>query len=1278
MRVSLTCRSLADASGYKFPRGKNVNGLSLLTRCASEGCRAIRSLPDASIYGWKQPRGISMALLLCVLACTSVSAHEASTPVARWDFGAEETTPMAARGNVQRDQMGPRPPEFPDMAAGNTSVKVDSGAYLSISDTGPDSDFDFTNGDAITLEAWVNPTSIRDGQPQYIVGKGRTGSPKVARDNQNWALRIMGKNEEARVNFLFASKLSGSDKHWHRWTSKLGFPVSTGWHHIAVTYEFGKPDSIRGWVNGEATDGTWDMGGPTKEPPVVDDDEIRIGNGFAGMLDAIAIHRTVLDDETLAARFNRVGKERVVKLAPEVMPDLGDIPAGRVLFQLSENMPAGNRWLYESESWPAESTRWVGDSFLLPRIPVRYDDWGIRSSWTSPLLLRIAGDVELPAGKHRFLVRARSLSRLWVDGKPVTRTETVRSRGGNLEPIVPIPEPLVPGARLLPFPQQESFAEYELPPGRQEGPYRLRVVLEVMVGGNGDRTESGEVCAAIQPESDGPLYVLKADSSSPLMLTDAAVGPELRQIEAAMEAFEDATRRAAAASQDAFWQQRHEIARDSVKRETPSAHVSGIHPLDKLVADKISVALRQAAQTDEKITQHFHNNVLPILRDQCFRCHGEKEQGGLRLNSRAGALSMGESELAAVVPGKPDDSELIIRIRAGDMPPTEEGLTDKQIATLEMWVKEGALWPNPPLAREAVALAPVVDDASFLRRVYLDTVGLGPTEDEARTFLASDDPDKRSKLIEQLLQDDRHADHWVSLWMDLLAENPTLLNQSLNSTGPFRWFLYESLRDGKPLDRMVTELLLMRGSRHEGGSAGFAMAGENDSPMAAKGHIVASAFLGIELQCARCHDSPYHSTSQEDLYSLAAMLNRKQLAPPKTSRVPDAFFEGIGRDSLIQVTLKPDVQVQPKWPFASFTGVDDGPHIDAIVQNPTDSRERLAALVTSPHNHRFPQVVVNHLWNRLMGAGIVQPVNDWEGKTASHPKLLQWLADELVAHDYDLRHVLRQIMTSQAYQREAIGQNQAASARQRFFNAPDPRRLAAEQVVDSLFAATGREMDTGELTFVHDGAEPITARLTLGSPRRAWMFAGLNNERDRPSLSLPRAQPIADVLEAFGWTGTRQQPIVEREADPNLLQPGILANGTLSMSLTRAADRSSLAQLALDVKTPEALLESLFLRFWSRYPNEQEKADFVPALAARFDKRELPADKVVRPTMESPLPQSTWSNHLVPEANEIQKELQRRVVRGPAVDPRIQTDWREVYEDVIWALVNDREFVWIP
>ena len=141
------------------------------------------------------------------------------------------------------------------------------------------------------------------------------------------------------------------------------------------------------------------------------------------------------------------------------------------------------------------------------------------------------------------------------------------------------------------------------------------------------------------------------------------------------------------------------------------------------------------------------------------------------------------------------------------MPPTDDGLPKQQIELLEQWVKDGAPWPAPPLAESEVALSPVVGDASFLRRVYLDTVGVPPTADEARAFLAGVNPDKRTRLIDQLLHDDRFADGWMSFWLDLLAENPTLLNQSMGSTGPFRWFLHDSLRDNKPLDRMVTEFI---------------------------------------------------------------------------------------------------------------------------------------------------------------------------------------------------------------------------------------------------------------------------------------------------------------------------------------------------------------------------------------------------------------------------------------------------------------------------------------
>jgi hypothetical protein len=217
-----------------------------------------------------------------------------------------------------------------------------------------------------------------------------------------------------------------------------------------------------------------------------------------------------------------------------------------------------------------------------------------------------------------------------------------------------------------------------------------------------------------------------------------------------------------------------------------------------------------------------------------------------------------------------------------------------------------------------------------------------------------------------------------------------------------------------------------------------------------------------------------------------------------------------------------------------------------------------------------------------------------------------------------------------------------------------------------------------ELTFVHDGRRDLGQRQTLGQPTHAWMFGDLKNERDRPSLSLPKARAVVDVLEAFGWTGARQMPIAARETDPNVLQPGVLANGTLSVSLTRASYQSEMANLAVAATSPESLVDSLFLRCLSRRPKTEERASFADALSEGFDTRLVQADRIARVEKLPPLPQVTWFNHARPKANEIQLENERRVLAGPPPDPRLSSEWRAAYEDALWTLINHREFVWMP
>lgn len=1194
-------------------------------------------------------------LLVSFLALSGVAAADPA-PVASWDFDLVDE--------------GPRAPEFPRFSSTNQAARFDgAGSKIVIPDEGEGSRYDFNNGDAITIEAWVKPAKAKNATALYLVGKGRTHNPGFDRENQNWALRLATGSGSARLSFLFAAAPEPGDDHWARWTSSLSFEMKPEWHHVAITYQFGKPETMRGWIDGVPTEGAWDLGGPLTDPPVTDDDDVWIGSSmggspgstFDGWIDEVTIYRELATDDFMAGRFEREGGPRVDGI-PLQAPDLGEIDDGEVRVTL-----------HESEDPSRESARWIGDSMILPRIPLRYDEWGIRMGWKAPLLVRMAADVRLEPGKHEFLLRARAESLLWVDGELVLKTAPINYVPPNgEEPVTPVREAPAPGVRPAGYHQQEEIGAFEI---ISEEP--VRVVLDMVVGGPKARVETGEVGVAVRREGEAMFHVLTPVGRSPeLPLTDAAVGPELDRIEARLASYDDRRRREAAATQDPFWRERHEIAREWVKANpAPEVPDAAEHPVDAFLEDRAERALAAGSRGDGESAAKFHDEVLPILSENCFRCHGEKDKGDLRLDSREDALD-------AIVPGDAEASDLIARlvtdIEDDRMPPTGDGLDPDRVELLREWIDSGADWPARPVSTEEVAKPGLVSDAAFLRRAWLDALGIPPSESEVVAFLADDDSAKRERLVRRLMDDERCADHFVSEWLDLLAENPTLLNQSQGSTGPFRFFLHDSLRDAKPIDRMVTELVLMRGGKHEGGSAGFAMAAENDAPFAAKGHIVASAFLGIELQCARCHDSPYHDTTQRDLFSLAAMLQRKPASAPASSQVPVEFFEEREGDALIQVTLEPGEAVAPEWPFAGVTGAADGPGVDRLMREPGDPRERLAALVTSPENTRFARVVVNRLWRRLMGAGFVEPAHDWEGAEPSHPRLLDWLAKEFVAGGYDLRHIAETIMTSEAYQREAAGRNLASPPDRRFFLAPDRRRLSAEQIVDSLHVAVGTEMNVGELTFVHDGRRNLGNRQTLGVPERAWMLASLNNERDRPSLALPNARAVTDVLEAFGWTGSRQMPVVERETDPNVLQPGILSNGVLVGSLSRASIDSELAHLAVEAESPESLVDSLFRKILTRPPKPEERARFSEALAAGFDERLVPESEIVRPEPAPRLPQVTWFNHGRHKANEIQIENARRVRQGPPPDPRLADDWRRVYEDIVWGLFNHHEFVWMP
>ena len=1176
-----------------------------------------------------------------------------------WRFEDEKSL-TGKQGKVALGK-GPGGGESKTIPEGNKALHLKGdGGHIRI----PDAEkYRFTNGDSITIEAWVKPNGGRSGF-SYIIGKGRTTTKK---ENQNWALRLDGKTGSYQLSFLFRSA-DGTDgkKHksdYHRWTSNASFAPTRNWHHVAVAYTFGKPDSIFSVIDGKVSKGKWDMGGATTQAPVVDDAEVWIGSArdaapgssFSGGMDELALYRKIIPVETLTKRYEKI----VSKPVPLQFTKVG---ADQVLAEIRTGI--GN-----PREWPdlgAAAEEFLGrPAFALTDLPHRYNEHGARIDRPTPLHVRMAAKVKLPAGKLKFLLRSPGLSQLSIDDKPVANVKYFRVSGSAHGKLREMPEtpPNYPRHRMG---TEEVIGEYT-----SDGKEHV-ITVESNVGDPGWRLDIGELLLAFQKEGETNWNLVPAPGGKPIPFDDVGF-VKYQQAEADdFLALNTERRRAAAEETTAYWATRHDQAKKHVASLEPIAIPKNTSPqkaIDAFLNAKI--ASNNANAADPKGAEHAQ--VIGLLEEHCYRCHGEKAKGGLKLNSRNAALAEADSGYPAVVPGNPDESELIYRITTDDedeiMPPKGDGFTKDQIALTKKWIADGAPWTKQT---GKVTVPKPLDDLSFLRRIYLDTLGVLPTAEECRAFLAADEKTRVAALVDRLLADPRHADHWVPYWQDVLAENPRLVKPVLNNTGPFRFWLHEAMLDNKPMDQFVTDLVNFQGSTNGGGAAGFSRAAENDAPMAAKAHIIGTAFLGIEMKCARCHDSPFHESTQKDLFSIAAMLEKKPVSVPPSSTVPATFFskqKDSARKSLITVSLNPKTPVQPEWPFQEISSGSGGPGKEKM---------DLAWEITRPDNPRFAKVLVSRVWKRYFGEGFVEPVFDWEGNAPSHPELLDFLARDFVSSGYDLRHLSRMILNSEAYRRsprlELTG-----SADARFFEAPLRRRVSAEQLVDSLFSASGIPFYSEELTFDVEAVHTAKTFLNMGFPTRAWQMISLSSDRDRPSLTLPKAQSITAVMEINGWRPNRSEPVTTRKNDPGVLQPGMLGNGLMGIWLTRLSDYSDLTKMAIEAESVEKLIDDLYLQFLTRNPNEAEKAELVNVLGPGFENRLTSFEtNFEKATWVPEVREISWSNHLNAEANQLAARIEAKSNQGPPATSWIDPDWRSRMEDVVWALVNSPEMQFVP
>ena len=212
-----------------------------------------------------------------------------------------------------------------------------------------------------------------------------------------------------------------------------------------------------------------------------------------------------------------------------------------------------------------------------------------------------------------------------------------------------------------------------------------------------------------------------------------------------------------------------------------------------------------------------------------------------------------------------------------------------------------------------------------------------------------------------------------------------------------------------------------------------------------------------------------------------------------------------------------------------------------------------------------------------------------------------------------------------------------------------------------------------------DGRRPVKDFNNLGVPAHGWEFASLSNERDRPALAMPKAQPIVDTLTAFGWREARQSPQTVRDHAANVLQPAALANGLLGNGrITRLSEDSAITTLVMEDRPLPELIRAVFLRVLSRPPTGNELSAFIDQLEPGYADRRLSPSGSLAHKSSSPNRAVSWANHLNPEATRIKQDMERQARAGDPPAERLRTDWRERMEDALWSLVNSPEFVFVP
>jgi len=489
----------------------------------------------------------------------------------------------------------------------------------------------------------------------------------------------------------------------------------------------------------------------------------------------------------------------------------------------------------------------------------------------------------------------------------------------------------------------------------------------------------------------------------------------------------------------------------------------------------------------------FARDVKPIFDVACVKCHGKgKDKGGLSLETRETFFKGGDSG-SPIVTGQSAES-LLIELVSGlnpdnIMPQKGSKLKAEQVALLRAWIDQGAQWPAevtfkkapvnnlhprkpelPPVKSGAAnpvdrLLAPttspiisgeLVDDRVFARRTYLDVIGVLPTPVELQAFLADQAPAKRARLVSTLLSDrKRYAEHWLTFWNDLLRNDYRGTGYIDGGRKQISSWLFSALFTNMPYDRFVAQLVNPT-PESEGFINGILWRGAvnaSQKPQMQAAQSIGQVFMGVNLKCASCHDSFINDYTLADSYGIAAIFATNDLEIAECDKPT-------GKNAKVKFLYSELGEIDGSLPKAERT-------------------KRLAEILTSKQDGRLTRTIVNRLWAKFMGRGLVEPVDEMDAP-AWNQDLLDWLAEDLAENNYDLKQTMRWILTSRAYQLPSVSLGEESN-KDFVFTGPAIRRMSAEQFRDAMGALTGvwyeKPASTFDFTGGKDGGRlPKTAK----------------------------------------------------------------------------------------------------------------------------------------------------------------------------------------------------------